>query len=77
MIMQRMIKPSSISVCFQSNPSLRTQGNATKKIPTNPIPSRANKEKINTFSFIKHRAPISSFFSVRLMAKRMLAGLSL
>ena len=44
-----MIKPSSISVCFQSNPWLKTQGNTTKKIPKNPIPSRANKEKINTF----------------------------
>ena len=69
MIKQTMIKPSSVSVCFQSNPWLKIQGNTTKKIPKNPIPSRANKEKINTFSFIKHRAPISIFFQYDLWQK--------
>ena len=48
-----MIKPSSISVCFQfAKPLLKIQGNTTKRTPINPIPKIATKAMIKVFSFI-------------------------
>ena len=59
MIKQTMIKPSSINVCFQfEKPTLKTHGNTTNRIPTNPIPKIVTKAISNIFSFMNQGTPI-------------------